>query len=185
MLSGAGGVLSITVVEREDPVDIQALLGEVLQIQGTERLDELHPIVGMVQYLAEVTDPVNYAPYWYSEAPDGWDRPRPAPILLTSGRHDAQTPHRTAEAMAAAGRMPIVAPSMNEPLAHELRQLSIESSPSLRDARTWEGDDITSGLTQWPDNDHYVVFENADAARMYRHFLETALAGEAAIDTNP
>ena len=170
-------------IERKDPVDFKEAIEALLRFDADEDLTELHPISGLVQTLVEVTDPINYAPNWYHSEGAGWAQ-HPTSVLLTSGQADAQTPHRTAEHMAAAARMPIVSPAVNQPTSQDLRGLVSIEKPR-NNAEAYDGTFVTSGLSQWPatpDGDHFVLFNNTDAARMYQYFLTSASQGEAVID---
>lgn len=176
VLSGAGGGLAITIVKRKDPLDIAALIKSVLGFGASEEITPLHPIVGTVQMLVEETDPMNYAPYWYAE--DAGYSATPLPVLLTSGQFDAQTDHETAEALAAAGRLPRVAPAWNDPLSHALRDLPVSSAPAMGNAVDWSGAPITAALSQWEEGDHFVIFDDPRATRMVQRFVETCAEGE-------
>ena len=57
-------------MEREQEaggLDIQELLRNAINLSENEVLDTFHPAVGLVQMLAEVVDPINYARYWYND----------------------------------------------------------------------------------------------------------------------
>lgn len=174
--SGTGGGLSLTVVLRKEPFDIAALLKNLLQIPETEEMTTKHPVIGVIQMLSEVTDPLNYGSVWFAESPD-WPA-RPLPIELTEGLHDADTPSVATEALAAAARIPIVGDPATDPIAMQLRGLDLYKLPTDLNATDWNGERITSGLQQFPDNGHFAIYENRDARRFYRDFLATALAGD-------
>jgi predicted esterase len=173
VLSGAGGGLAITMVERKDPTDIAAMIETVGQFGPDEPLTELHPVAGMVQLLTDVTDPLNYAPYWFAED-GGLSGGEPTSVLLTSGLLDVQTPHRTAEALAAAGRLPQLEPEANTPESLALRSIAPMAPPLEGNVTAWDGAVVTSAISQWPDNTHFAVWENKDLAELYQAFLETA-----------
>ncbi len=40
---------------------------------------------------------------------------------------------------------------------------------------TWNNGQITGGLAQYADADHFVIFRDEQAASLYLHFLTTAL----------
>ena len=65
------------------------------------------PAAGLVQFVADATDPINYAPYWHAEEPhfDG----TPAHVLSIHGLQDVHTP-LDRRRPAAAARSPIAAP---------------------------------------------------------------------------
>jgi predicted esterase len=179
VLSGAGGGLAISVVVREDPVDIADLIETVLGFGPDESLTPLHPAVGLVQLLVEETDPLNYAPFWAAQARTA--DAAPVPVLLTSGRFDLQTDHRTAEALAAAGRLPQVDPAWNTPDGLVLRGLEPLPTPVRDNIPAFDGTTITGGLSQFADGDHFVVFREPDAASQVLGFLESAADGAPAI----
>ncbi|MCA9492975.1 MAG: hypothetical protein KC621_23755 [Myxococcales bacterium] len=184
MLSGAGGVLAITVIERKDPLDFEALVRELVEIPDGEPLTPLHPTMGVVQTLVEVTDPVNYAPYWYSQR-GTWDWQAPVPVLLTSGTEDAATPFRTALALAAAGRLPWVGDAATHGDALRLRTGAPRPLPSSDDGVTWMDGRVTSGFSQYLDGTHFVIFEERDASDLAFNWLDTTARGHAVLTVEP
>lgn len=176
MLSGAGGVLAITVVERKDVLDFALLVRELLDLQDDEPLTPLHPVLGMVQTLVEITDPVNYAPYWFSQRGD-WDGHRPTPVLLTSGTEDAATPYTTAVALAAAGRLPFVGEPATRAEALRMRVGEPMALPCVEGARGFDGERLTSGFAQFLGGTHWVVFEEAPASDLATNFLDSTADG--------
>ena len=125
---------------------------------------------------------MNYAPFWYHQ--QGYWSQRAIPVLLTSGQYDTMTPHSTAEALAAAARMNILTPAMNAPEAHSLRGLAPVTNPASNNATGFDGSPVTAALSQWPEGDHFVIFDIPEAADMYRDFLSEAIAGSPSIDNN-
>ncbi len=170
--SGAGAYLSRTIELRKDPFDIAALIEGLLDFSEGELLGALHPVVGLVQLLVEVTDPMNYAAYWYAEQPP-WPA-RPLPIFLTEGLLDAYTPSVTTEYLAAAGRVPIVGDAATSPEALALRDLVVGALPAEENATAWSGT-VTAGLAQFPDDGHFAIYDNRQARRMYTDFLKQVL----------
>jgi hypothetical protein len=187
VFSGAGGGLAMTVVRRQDPLDIAALLHALLGFEDDEAVVEHHPVVGLVQTLSEATDPINYAPHWFARAPRPGDlrpgvEPRPLPVLLTEGLQDAYTPSVTVEALASAARIPIVGTVASTSEAMRVLGLDAVPLPASANARDWNGDGVTAGLAQFPDDGHYAIYYNRDARTMYRDFLASALDGAPAIE---
>lgn len=176
MLSGAGGVLAITVVVRKDPLDFEALVRQLLDLEDEEPLTPLHPAIGLVQTLVEVTDPVNYAPYWFSQ-PGPWVNHLPTPVLLTSGTLDAATPYETAIALAAAGRLPLVGEPATRAEAVHMRVGEPLPLPVSADAEAFTGDPLTSGFAQFLGGTHFVVFEEQTASDLATGWLQSTAAG--------
>lgn len=183
-LSGAGGGLTLTLLLRDDPIDLAATLTALLGFDDDEVLTSFHPVLGLIQTLADATDPVNYAPYWYAEQGPWLARAdaTPMPMELTEGLLDSATPSLTSEALAAAARMPIVGPAATDPEALHLRGLDALPLPVSNDARAWDGSSVTSGVAQYPDDGHFAIYQNKDAQRFYRNFLATLLSGQAVLD---
>ncbi|MEM6960662.1 MAG: hypothetical protein AAF550_02830, partial [Myxococcota bacterium] len=106
VLSGAGAVLSVALVEKEEPVDVPTLLRSIVRIgpEADPEGDPLrleHPVLSLVQTFAESADPVNYAA---SAVPSGHS------LLQTEGVADAYTPPSSIEALATAAQIPQVEP---------------------------------------------------------------------------
>lgn len=180
VLSGAGGGLSVTLVERPtEEVDINAILAEQLEFDTDEELSLTHPLVAMVQLLSEVTDPLNYAPWWHAVEP-GWDG-RPVDVLMTEGLLDEFTPPSTTEALASAAGVPVLDPVASASVALTLRGLDGQPIPTVGNALAFDGTLVSTGLSQYPTEGHYPIFDVPEAAELYAHFLNTAMDGDAEI----
>jgi len=184
VLSGAGGELSITLTERKDPYDIAEAIEALLNFEGNEVVMEFHPIVNLIQSLVEPTDPINYAPFWFKEKLD-WEGQKPLPVLLTSGLLDEQTPFRTSEVLAAAAELPQLVPAITEPAVFTLKGLQAQPSPIESNVTTFEDTAVTAAFAQWEFENHFVVFENSQAAKLYRNFLKSTAAGSPTIEFIP
>lgn len=161
VLSGAGGGTSMTVIQREDPFVIRdTLLTAIGDPPGTNLTDD-HPLIGLIQLMAETTDPLVYAPHWAEAEGD-------PSILLTEGIHDAQTPADTSEALAIAGGLPLLDPYIERGVAGlDLAGLAEVEAPVSGNAA---GGEATRGLAQF-DEDHFAIFFNADASILWSNFL--------------
>ena len=166
VLSGAGGGMAMTLVQRTDP-PVLDLLSDMMQAPSGTRFTDLHPVMGLVQMLVEVTDPLYYAPQWYAEAQPGQARS----VLLTEGLHDEQTPADTSEALAVAGRLTLCADFQERDVAGlELRGLEPRELPFGGNAMAPDGTAVTAGLAQF-DSNHFAVFNIAEAANLWADFL--------------
>ena len=165
-LSGAGGGLSMTMMQREDPLVIRdALLTAAGDPPGTV-LSDLHPIIGLVQINAERTDPINYAPRWVRES-----NGPPVSVVLTSGLRDIQTPVDTSEALAVAGGLPVAEPYfVRDVFGLELRDLPPQPTPYVGNAMHPDGTPVTLGMGQF-DANHFVIFYDLDAATLWANLL--------------
>lgn len=180
VLSGAGGLLAITVVDRKDILDFAQLVGSIARFLPDEEVHELHPLLGVVQTLVEPTDPINYAPYWFREA-HSHPGHTPSSVLATSGTDDEATPYRTALAMATAASLPALPPSATPMPGLELRGIADTPSPATENATAYDGP-ITAGFSQWEDGSHFVVFQEPRAIDLYRDYLRSAVQGSPTLD---
>ena len=175
VLSGAGGGLSVTLMDREQEaggLDIQELLRNAINLANNETLDTFHPAVGLVQMLAEVVDPVNYARYWFNDEVY-WSH-SPANVLMTEGMSDAYTPPASIEILAAAANLPIVGDAVSVNDAQKLLQ---NNNPNAVEGNreSADGEQLTAGLVQFPEDGHFAIFYNQDAGYLYRDFLRSTL----------
>jgi len=172
VISGAGGGLTLTLIHRKEGLDIQDLLETLLDFDDDEELDEFHPVAALVQTLAEVTDPINLARYWFSE--EGQFDHTPIHVLMFQGLLDEHTPPMTTDALSAAAGLPMLEPVASWPEVHDLAGLAPVALPTS--ANLPGG--TTGGLAQFPDNDHFAVFDENDAAFLYGDLLQSDLVGE-------
>ena len=180
VLSGLGGGLAITVMERKDIVNFEEVVRLLLQLDPSEPLSELHPILSMIQTAIDITDPINYGSHWNRDTTASLG----ASYLMTSGCYDAQTPHRTASAMAIAGGLPLIEPEALE--IPEYQYTTLESLEAPVSANLTTGG--TGGYLQWcgtysmeSQTNHYVVFRRKEAINATMRFLESALFEEGAV----
>ncbi|PKN53951.1 MAG: hypothetical protein CVU56_29120 [Deltaproteobacteria bacterium HGW-Deltaproteobacteria-14] len=166
VLSGASGVLIETILRRKDPLDIASLVAAVLGLDAAQ-LDTFHPIMTVAQTLVDVTDPVNYAPYWLSPVTGG----RAKHVFMTEGTEDEASPSVGADAVAAAAGIPLIAPVEQLSRAHELRGLAAVTMPVSGNLVTATGARITGGLKQYAGGDHFVAFDDPGARLVWRNFL--------------
>jgi hypothetical protein len=180
VLSGAGGGLSVTLMEREQAggVNIQDLLRNAIGLAENEEMNPCHPAVGLVQMLAEVVDPINYARYWFQE--EGYWSQGPTSILMTEGMSDQYTPPPSIEILAAGAGIPIIGEAVSVNTAQELLGLPNPESAQWN-SDTYLGTSVTTGLVQYPEDGHFAIFYNDAAGRTYRDFLAGTLDDGAVI----
>lgn len=183
VISGAGGVLAITVAERKDVLNFQQVIEDIARLEEDEVLTPLHPISALIQTGVEPSDPVNYAPYWFSQR-GWWAEHTPVPTLHTSGTLDVNTPYEGAIALAAAARMPLLHPAASSTEALRLRGITAQEPPFANNARTFDGA-RTAAFSQWVGGSHHVVFNEPRAAEMYADFLRSAADGAPVVDLAP
>ena len=90
LLSGTGGALHVTIAERKDPVDFAGLVRVAAKIGSDEPFDDRHPVMALLQLLGDASDPAVYARRWGASGA----------VMETAGQLDANTPYRSASALA-------------------------------------------------------------------------------------
>lgn len=165
VLSGAGGYVTETVLVRTYPLDLPSLLRVILALPATEVLDEFHPVLGLLQTLAEVSDPLNYARYWL-ERPTGSAKN----LYVTSGLLDLDVPPPTAAWMAAAGGVPPLAPLF----AFADTFAAVGLTPLPRPVQKNVAG-VTAVFRQFQDQDHFAAFNDASARADWSTFLDAVV----------
>lgn len=183
LLSAGGGGLGITILDRKDFGDFPTILGTLfgLNTSGGEILSEMHVLMTAIQTVVDVTDPINYAPFWMSDEKLG----QPTSQLLTSGLNDSQTPHRSARALAAAARL-----SPINPIVLELPEFAWAGVTPLDAPVSGNNPTSTNAFIQWDGADkpddvseeywsgHFLVYDRPEAINASMRFLKTYFAPE-------
>lgn len=171
-LSGTGGGFAESFTHRQDGKDDLQQLAELLDLGEPEQLDAFHPAVGLLQWLLEGSDPINYAPSWFHRAPPGGGVP--VSVGMVEGLRDLSSPPRCIEALAAAGHVPVLMPALQASLSHQLQALDPVARPVSDNAVGYDGAAITAGLDQYRKPGHDVLFDNRSATRTAVEFLVSA-----------
>jgi len=172
VLSGAGGGLTVTLLERKDSVDFEALIRFLLEFEEDDVLDAFHPVLALVQTAVDITDPLHFARYSAS-----LESAQPH-VLITNGCWDAQTPYKTTDALALALEVPLVEPVSRDdhPFSSPLGERT--EDPEVKDGRL-------KGFVEWCEvstrDNHWVVFNRPQAIESTLYFLRDVEAGTPSI----
>jgi pimeloyl-ACP methyl ester carboxylesterase len=167
-LSGAGGGFAPSLIEKQEPVEIGAVVRTLLNIPSDEPLDRFHPLLTLLQIWVDPSDPINYGRLWRER-----EARRVPHLVMTSGLIDVYTPKRNHGGMAAAYGLPLVAP-VSEPVeVLELLGIATEGEEVSGNMRGPGGAPLTGGLLQYADDGHFAVYYNPDAQEAYRRFFLT------------
>ena len=177
VLSEGGGGAAITLFELDLPdFDVAQAVELALGISGgIEEFDRYHPAVSVIiQPLTDPADPLHGAPRVFLEPVDE----SPHSVLMIEGFLDPLTPPPSIEALASTMGLPI-----GEPVAREIEGLTLQGieSVALPASGNLAGGDATGALLQFPEDGHYMVYQNAAIRKRLFDFLESALAGEPTI----
>lgn len=177
VLSGNGGDLTLSLLNKTSPVNIEAVLPyALLDIDGGGNLPggAFHPALALFQTWYDGVDPVNFGRRLHVNRPtDGAGAATlPSHVMMTFGPDDTFTPEPVQQAYAVAARLPTVAPQqVTLPLT------SVDAP--LSDNVDIEGNLVTMGVrTLLPTDDvdgHFVARRTDAGQRVTDAFLQAAL----------
>lgn len=170
VFSGLGAVLTVTLLERDDIVDFKALLESLLAYPEGQSLDEMDPVLNLIQTFIEPADPIAYAASYLDDPPEGFR----SDVLQVEGFLDFASPARGQEAFASAARLPVIAPLHRLPRAAALTGLDSQPAPAQANVSAATGP-VTFGLIQYPEETHFPIFDNSDANQRFVEFVRSVL----------
>jgi hypothetical protein len=165
-----------TVLLRTDPIDLRLLAeGAFLNLQGKDSIGPFHPALALLQTVAEVSDPLNYAKHWTQDGESGLRN-----LYMTSGLLDPYTPAVGAEALAAAAFLPQWSEGATVSPAHVLRGIAQVTGPLTQNLPTPRGN-VTAVFRQFPGEGHFPVFDTPAIAQWVPLFESAFAQGDATI----
>lgn len=176
VFSGLGAVLTLTMLLRKDIVNFESLLHSLLGYPEDVPLDELDPVLNLLQTFIERADPIAYADSYLSDPPEGVR----SDILMVEGFLDFASPARGQEAFSVQAGLPVVAPLERLPEAAAVLGPAAQTAPAQANVVSAAGP-ATFGLLQYPNETHFPIFENANANRRFVEFVRSAILDGAAV----
>ena len=164
VLSGAGGLLYLSLILKTEPVDIAGLVSTFIR---DFPMDEFNPVLALLQMYIDRSDPVAYGPLLVREP-----RPGIAPkhIFQSEGFTDRFTPLRSIEALAVAIGVDLV-----EPVIREVHGLALRGNAVLPPPVTGNRNGVTAALLQYnqdgSSDGHFVIFDLSDGRKQSSEFL--------------
>jgi predicted esterase len=107
VMSGTGGTLAFSLLTKKQPVDIASGVPLLL---GDPKVDELHPILNILQMYFERSDAVNFGRRLFLDPPPGG---KPQSVLHIYGTQDTYAPAQTQQTYALSARFPVVGPALD------------------------------------------------------------------------
>ncbi|MFT6395895.1 MAG: hypothetical protein ACJAYU_000637 [Bradymonadia bacterium] len=172
VLNGTGSYISVTVVERTDPFDIQALINEVFGVG--RRLDVQHPLVALVQLGTDVVEPYSFMPFYR-----GWaGQPSGAHMLVINGYEDYTTFPPSMNATTIGAGLAPIAPAGWDPDEYDVWEEPSEVEPPITgNATAFDGSPLTMATFLDRDSGHFTIQENEDATELAVRFWVESLTG--------
>jgi hypothetical protein len=174
-LSGAGGTLAISIIDKTEPISIALAIQFVLGLPGgspeaalaMEGMGYEHPVVTLLQTWVEASDGVNYARMIFDTPREGF---APKSLLMTGGQLDEYTVAGANASLAAATRMPIIEPVVAPDEALDVLGIAPVAAPVTGNVA---GGAATAGLLQFPYGGHFVAFESPIAMRQISGYFRS------------
>lgn len=171
VLSGAGAVLTLSLLHKLEPVSIPKLVAGLF----SDPVDAYHPVLNLVQTYFEDSDPSNYGRYYFKEPAPGMALKS---IYLSLGIVDQYTPVPSIKAFALAMGVQPVEPLL-EPIAGlDLAGLAWAKAPVEGNVA---GGLATGVVLEYPQagarDGHFVIFDVPAAIRQSNRFLATHRSG--------
>ena len=179
--SGAGASLLWNMLTKEEPFSVfhlVQLLTGMTPLEGAEHLDEFHPLLNVIQHMAELVDPVGFNPYLYERPMSGVS---PKDILQAQGITDTYVGLPCHGAFGAAAAMDMIGEVIGADAWDRIQWTggSVLADTGVTGNRIdFNGSSITAGFVQydqWPDggDGHYVTFQYPSMHRRVACFFKT------------
>ncbi len=173
ILSGAGGCLIESFLNKENPVNVASAIRLVLMDPD---LDKAHPLLNLIQLAMDVVDPVSHAPAVFRDtwAPDTYPHRH---VFMSHGIGDTFTPEKTILALTKT----LLLKQWSVP-GYAFDTNVVEEIDSLPHSGTYYagGDHVTAVLVQYEPGSsydgHFVMTNHPDAIAQQIGFVETMIA---------
>ncbi len=166
ILSGAGALLYLSLLNKTEPIDIAGIVGAFIR---DFPLDEFNPFLGMLQNYLDISDPGSYARLISTEPLPGIERKH---LFHSEGLTDRFTPVPAIEAFAVSLGSHLV-----EPVLQDIEGLRLRGREPLTAPVTGNQDGITNVLLQYNEESgsdgHFVLFDIEAAKIQSAKFLGT------------
>ncbi|MFT7582012.1 MAG: hypothetical protein ACI9MR_003693 [Myxococcota bacterium] len=169
--SGAGAGLIQSLLAKTSPVNVPAALSVALgefSSAGVSPINEMHPVLGLVQGMFDSVDPLNYARAQLVSPLDGMD---PQHVLLVQGIGDSYTPGPTTVTYAR-----LLRPDQSTPVVAPYGAGILQVSPPVT-GNIVRGDTTVTGVAIQAEPDgydgHFVMFRDVAVNTQYIQFLTT------------
>ena len=173
--SGAGGGLVLSLLNKTSPVNVpQGIAAALQEINGTEVvvLNDVHPVLGLMQMAFDVADPISFARRQVREPLEAVGAQH---VLHIYGVTDTYTPVPTIQALAKALGLEHVAPVVT-PFGLYADETGPTEAPVKGNKHNGT---VTAGLVQYEADGydgHFVLFREAAAMAQYTHFVGSFVA---------
>lgn len=180
VLSGSGSMISVSLLEKTEPIDISKLVkGFFLALDKDEQheVDPFHPAMSLAQTIVDTADPIHYVSRIVREPREGFP---PKSIYQTEGVNpdgtgDSFTPPTCIRVQAVATGLPLQSPVVYPFAEHDFAGLEVLAIPEAGVSGNLASGKASGVLAQWPASEardgHFVIFDIAAARAQAAGFL--------------
>ncbi|HTM20702.1 MAG TPA: hypothetical protein VL172_09350 [Kofleriaceae bacterium] len=166
VLSGAGGLLYISMLYKTQPIDVASIVAAFIRDYP---LDEFNPVLALLQGWIDISDTVAYAPHLVRDPLPGVGAKH---IFQSEGFIDRFTPPPSIEALATA-----IGGNQVEPVLQRIDGMVLRGTDVLTTPVSGNLDGMTAVLMQYdevPNSDgHFVLYDVPEGIQQYGDFLAT------------
>ena len=184
LFSEGGGRFIISVYQKTEPVDIPKIARTLLSLEeGDYDIDLYHPVLNILQTIADPTDPANYGRLLIKNPVCKNEICRPKHIFMTEGTKDPYTPPDAIEVLAISiGVSPYKNLYRSKEFFEKYGYSVIDKSNLPDNVKTEDGKYSSTGvLVQFKDQGHFAVFYDQSAIEMYKTFFYNLATNERAV----
>ncbi len=186
LFSEGGGRFIISVYQKTEPIDIPEVARTLLSLEeGDYDIDLFHPVLNILQIIADPTDPANYGRLLIKNPVCKESICRPKHIFMTEGTIDPYTPPDAIEVLAMSiGVNPYGEIYRSREFFEKYGVKAVDKSSLPDNVKTEDKTGSSTGvLVQFKDQGHFPVFYDTRAIEMYKTFFyNLAYKGRAVLE---
>lgn len=174
LFSEGGGRFIISVYQKTEPIDIPKVARTLLSLEeGDYDIDLFHPVLNILQIIADPTDPANYGRLLIKNPICKKNVCNPKHIFMTEGTIDPYTPPDAIETLAMSIGVNPYKEIFRSKDYFEKYGVSLVNKEDLPDnVKTEDNSGAATGvLVQFKDQGHFPVFYDQNAINMYMTFF--------------
>jgi hypothetical protein len=184
MLSGSASMLTITLLEKTEPIDVRDLIRDTFLGLTDAEADELglfHPALSLAQTIVDPADPVHYVGSIATEPRPGFE---PKSLFMTEGVNadghgDSYAPPHGIEVQAVAAGLPPETPIIHPIAELAFGDLEPVTVPEGGLSGNLAGGRASGALAQWPAEEasdgHFVIYDIPAAMQGATAFLRNLM----------
>lgn len=172
VLNGTGSYISVTIVERTDPIDIQGLIEQFFAVGRP--IDTQHPLVALVQLGTDVVEPHAFTRLWRGSP----GREAGAHVYVVNGLLDHTTFPRSMNALTISAGLAPIAPAGWDVDPYDVWDAPSEVElPIEGNSVSFGGDPLTMVTFLDAEEGHFTLQRNERAMEIAVSFWRQALSG--------